>query len=299
MNVSSVAVIGSVTIDTIEHNGRSVCQLGGVTTYAGLTFRRHGIDTVIVSNVAERDQSILDILTKEGISISVGKTEMTTRFINHVDDCYRWQEMPHSAEPIKEEQIKKILDSFDHIHVGALHPDDISQGVLHVLSTTQKVISIDVQGFVRYRDRERIINRVSDMLASALSVSRFVKADETELETILQAYKMNCAELIQTFDIDEIVVTRGSRGGYVRDLIGHETHYPAQPASVIQSTVGAGDVFFAAYLVHHIYRNDDIKVSCGHAAHLVAKQIEGQYIKPETLRLNPIFSQHIAINTSR
>jgi sugar/nucleoside kinase (ribokinase family) len=247
MKVSSVAVIGSVTIDTVEHGGRSICQLGGVTTYAGLTFRRHGVDTYIVSNVAEGDRAVLDILTNEGISLCVGNTKTTTHFINHVDDYYRWQEMPHSAE-----QIERLMNSFDHIHVGALHPDDISQDALTFLSTTKMFISMDVQGFVRYREQDRIINGVSEMLPIALSMSRFVKADETELETILRAYKMNCTELMQAFDIEEIVVTRGSRGGCARDSTGHEAHYQAKPVGFIQGTVGAGDVFFAAYLIHRV-----------------------------------------------
>lgn len=291
MNVSSVAVIGSVTIDTVEHGGRSICQLGGVTTYAGLTFRRHGIDTLIISNVAERDRPILNILANEGINFCVGNTGTTTRFINYVDEYYRLQEMPRSAEPIRAEQIERLMTSFDHAHVGALHPDDISEGALTFLSTLKMFISMDVQGFVRYRDRDRIINRVSDMLPIALSISRFVKADETELETIVSAYKMNCAELIQAFDIEEIVVTRGSRGGFIRDSTGHETHYKAKPVGFIQSTVGAGDIFFAEYLVHRVYRHESVDVSCEYAANLVARHIEGRYIKPATLNLGRFFQK--------
>ncbi|MBN2516481.1 MAG: hypothetical protein JXC33_10675 [Deltaproteobacteria bacterium] len=289
MNVSSVAVIGSVTIDTVEHGGRSICQLGGVTTYAGLTFRRHGIDTFVVSNVAERDRSVLDILTNEGIILCVGNTETTTHFINHVDDDYRWQEMPHCAEPIETEQIEQYMISFDHIHVGALHPADISQDALNFLRATKMFISMDVQGYVRYRDRDRIINRASDMLPIALSVSRFVKADETELEMILSAYKMSCAELIQAFGIEEIVVTRGSRGGFVRNSTGHEAYYQAKPVAIIHNIIGAGDVFFAAYLIHRVYKGDNMDVSCEYASHLVARYMEGRYIKPETLNLKRFF----------
>jgi sugar/nucleoside kinase (ribokinase family) len=291
MNVSSVTIIGSVTIDTVEHGGRSICRLGGTTTYAGLTFRRHGIDTSIVTNVAEGDRPILDILANEGISLSVGNTETTTRFINHVDDGYRWQEMPHAAEPIEAEQVKRLRDSADHIHLGPLHPDDISRDTLNFLSETTMFISMDVQGFVRCRDGNRIINRVSDVLPVALSMSHCVKADETELETILDAYKMNCADLIREFNIGEIVVTRGSRGGYVRDSNGHEIYYQAQSVDIIESTVGAGDVFFAAYLVHRLYRDETMEVACERAVHLVARFIEGRYIQPAILDLDRFFQR--------
>ena len=34
--------------------------LGGVTAYSGLTYRRHGINTLIVSNLAQQDLAVLE-----------------------------------------------------------------------------------------------------------------------------------------------------------------------------------------------------------------------------------------------
>jgi len=44
-----IAVVGSTTIDQIVAEDKNYLKLGGVTTYAGLTYRRHGIPTYIVS----------------------------------------------------------------------------------------------------------------------------------------------------------------------------------------------------------------------------------------------------------
>ena len=285
MNVPKIAIIGSATIDTVVKGEESVRQLGGVVAYAGLTFRRHGIETFVVTNIAERDQSILDVLKGEGIQILVGNASNTTHFVNHIDGFHRWQEMPVHADPITSKQVKEVLDLVGHLHIGALHPGDIDGKALTLINEKKLIVSMDVQGFVRYKEDDRIISRVSDNLAQALSCARYVKADDTELETILNACNMNLPELMQTFGIDETVITKGERGGFVRSLTGEEASYSAKPVDSIRNTVGAGDVFFASYLIHRLYRGEDMVISCGKASQLAARQIEGRYIRPETLKL--------------
>ena len=50
-----IGVVGSTTIDKIVAEDQSYLKLGGVTTYAGITYRRHGIPARIVSNLADQD----------------------------------------------------------------------------------------------------------------------------------------------------------------------------------------------------------------------------------------------------
>ena len=58
-----IGVAGSITIDNIVAANQNILKLGGVPTYAGITYRRHGMVTFIVSNLAERDLRYLDGLT--------------------------------------------------------------------------------------------------------------------------------------------------------------------------------------------------------------------------------------------
>lgn len=78
----SVAIIGSTTIDKIAKYTRITPKLGGVTTYAGVTYARHGVSTRVVSNIAPQDESILRHLREEGIEVLTGSTKKTTHFIN-------------------------------------------------------------------------------------------------------------------------------------------------------------------------------------------------------------------------
>jgi len=290
---SSVAVIGSATIDTIIEGGIRFRQIGGVVTYAGITFRRHGTDTFVVTNVARDDAASFDLLRREGIRVIAGDSDETTHFVNYVDGFSRRQEMPRCARPIAPEQLCAVLGVVDHVHVGALHPRDISPAGLLLLRGATPVVSVDIQGFARFREEDgAIVPRVAEILPAVLSAAHFVKVDEAELKTILQACALSLSAFTDVFAIDEVVVTQGRRGGFVRTSSGVEYRYGAKPVDRVHSTVGAGDVFFADYLVHRLYDRMGIGASCEAAAALVARQIEGRYLTSEMLAVKHVDFSH-------
>lgn len=285
MTGTSVAVIGSATIDKVVQGRKSVFQLGGVVTYAGLTFRRHEIETLIVCNVADQNKSILQILREEGIHVLRGHTKNTTHFINHVDGNNRWQEIPLNADPINAEQVRSILPSVGHLHLGPLHPYDIEPKAITLIDETKLFISLDVQGYLRCTKNNLVRLHTSENLTDALLRSHAVKADETELTPILDFYNMSLSELMHTFKIDEMVITAGPHGGLIRRFTGEEIRYDAKPISYSVDSTGLGDVFFAAYLIYRFYKGKNISIASELAASLAARQIEGRYISKETLSL--------------
>ena len=48
-----ISIVGSTTIDKIIAKDHNFLKLGGVTTYAGITYRRHGIPVFIISNIID------------------------------------------------------------------------------------------------------------------------------------------------------------------------------------------------------------------------------------------------------
>lgn len=285
MTGTAVAVIGSASVDMVVPGSKSVCQLGGVVTYAGLTFRRHGIKTIIVSNVANKDKSILRVLREEGIHIFTGHTNNTTHFTNHVDGNNRWQEMSVNADPITAEQVGNVLGSVQNLHLGPLHPYDIEPKAVRLIHKAKRMISLDVQGYIRSIENHRVRLSVSENLADSLLCAHIVKADEAELATILGFYEMSPSELMHAYKIDEMVITAGSRGGLIRTLKGEEVRYDAKPIRLLVNAVGAGDVFFAAYLIYRLHRGKNISIASELAASLAAQQIEGRYISIKSLGL--------------
>ena len=68
-----IGIVGSTTIDKIIAEDHSFLNLGGVTTYAGITYRRHGIPALIISNIAEQDLENFSKLHAEDILVFSAK----------------------------------------------------------------------------------------------------------------------------------------------------------------------------------------------------------------------------------
>jgi sugar/nucleoside kinase (ribokinase family) len=284
-NMATVAVIGSVTIDGIIENRKTSERLGGVATYGGLTFQRLGVQTAVVTNLAEAHRGLLDVLVAEGIAVHAGRSRLTTHFVNSSQGDWREQLMPETADPITAGQLRPCMKDVRHFHAGPLHPGDIDPEAVALMAGSKQLVSLDVQGYLRKAESGRIVPTVSEGLEGALRAAHIIKADEEELALVLEHYRASLPGLLQRFRIDEAVITRGSRGASVWTRAGEGYHFGAEPVRRPVSTVGAGDVFFAAYLTAHIYRRLDIDMAALFAAGIAAKQVGGKHLVPGLLNL--------------
>lgn len=280
-----VLVVGSIAIDTIVENRKTAERLGGVVAYGGLTFQRLGVATAVVTNIAEADRGILDALAREGVAVHAGNSIRTTRFVNESRGDLREQRMPEAAGPVTADQIRPFLPAIRHVHAGPLHPDDIDPQAMALMGESKKLVSLDVQGYLRRAENGRIVPGVSAGLEGALRAAHIVKADEGELGLMLDHFRDSLPGFLQRFRIDEAVITRGSRGASVWTRSGEGYHFAAEAVRRPASTVGAGDVFFAAYLAAHVYRKLDIDLAAGFAAGVAARQVAGKHIAPALLDL--------------
>jgi len=280
-----IAVVGSTTIDEIVADGRSVFKLGGVTTYSGLTYRRHGIDTLIVSNVAKQDLAILVQLGAENIVVCRGESDCTTRFVNQPEGDSRSQKLQQQARPIKPAQIDEILDRVDSLHLGPLHPLDIDWEAADLLQHSNRMIFLDVQGLTRIEKNRQIYTAVSDDMERALSVAHIAKANEAEYRAVLDHYHLGPDELMRKFNLREMVVTQGAKGGFVQDSTAVKHFYQASKIESPSDPTGAGDVFFAAYIAGRYADKKNIADACRYAARIAARQVAGKYIAPDMLGL--------------
>ena len=88
------------------------------------------------------------------------------------------------------------------------------------------------------------------------------------------------------FKIEESVVTLGKNGGFVHTRNGETFQYAAAPVNSAFDPTGAGDVFFAAYIVSRFSDRMHIPEACRYAARIAARQVEGNYITINRLGLN-------------
>jgi sugar/nucleoside kinase (ribokinase family) len=140
---------------------------------------------------------------------------------------------------------------------------------------------------VRYTKNKIVYPAVASHLADALYGSQIVKANESEMETILRHYGTDLTGLMTRYNIDEFIVSAGGKGGRVKTIKGDEITYKATPICTIDDNTGAGDVFFAAYLLARIFQGKNVGNACEYAAGLAAQQVEGVWIKSAELRLKP------------
>lgn len=281
-----IGIVGSTTIDKIIAEDHSFLKLGGVTTYAGITYRRHGIPAFIISNIAEQDLEVIRKLHAEDILVFSAKSDVSTYFVNYTRGDIRYQELLQQAGPIRIEQIQTIIDRADGLHLGPLHPLDIEAGVLRSLHDSNLKIFLDVQGYTRQVKNKKVYRSVSVQMAAGLALAQIAKANEAEYHAILAFYQMTLAELMHCFKIEEFVVTLGDKGGFVQKQSGETFHYDAALIKKPVDPTGAGDVFLAAYIASRFADRKNIPDACIYAAEIAARQVAGKYIPIDQLSLD-------------
>ena len=281
-----IAVIGSTAIDKIVQRNSSCFKIGGVTTYSGITYRRHGINTCVVTNVANCDREIIRRLRQESIVVNNGQTQFTTFFKNMIDDeGKRSQKILQQAASINREQVNKNLKEVDFVHLGPLYPTDIDAPAIELIDRLKHFVILDVQGLVRAVRNNTVYTAVSEHLPAALRVSHVVKANRQEYESLIAFFRTDLLGLMRQFHIHEFVVTAGHKGGFVQTIRAGKISYPAARVTSNEDPTGAGDVFLAAYIIGRFSKKRSIADACKYAAKLAARQIEVKYIKPNDLCL--------------
>jgi sugar/nucleoside kinase (ribokinase family) len=254
--------------------------------YAGLTYRRWGAPVLAVSNLARQDSKIKPKLAAYGIELLSGKSMQTTHFVNRHQGSHCHQMMTQTARTIDVKQIQPIVDVVDGLHLGPLHPLDIDPQAYSMLRNSNQKIFLDVQGLTRRVVHRQVLRGVSSHLAAGLQTAHIIKANGGECQAILDFYQLNLSEFVQSFHIDEFVVTLGGGGGFVQTRKGDKIDYDAVSFGMNGDPTGAGDVFFAAYIYNRFVNQVQICEACRSAARIAARQVAGTYISYR--QLNPL-----------
>ncbi len=280
-----IAVVGSTTIDEIVSQRRRVTKIGGVTAYAGITYSRHGIKTQIVSNIAPKDQHIIRRLEQEKLVVLNGSTNRTTHFLNDIRHDSRRQELFSRARSIQPHQLSNVIKTVDALHLGPLHPDDIEPDALIALSKADLAICLDIQGYTRRVASPQVSAAVSKHLTCALDAAHIIKANGDELSLLVDHYQKKLTEIMKIFDIEESVITLGQDGGWIESKSSGKFDFSAHRVGTVVDPTGAGDVFFAAYLISRFLHNQNIADACRYAACIAGCQVAGNYITLDRLAL--------------
>jgi len=251
-----VVVIGSLTEDQVVHDGTRTRQIGGVVWYAGTTLARLGVKTRVVTRTASKDHELGKALEAAGVEVRLGSSAQTTTFVNEytakIQDG-RTQRVLAMADSIQASDLEEALTDADLVYLGPLHPTDLSDGALSLVRRKASIsLALDVQGYTRFVQNERVLPRLDARLPSLLDACDVIKASEEEacLITGLSDASSAAVNLARSHPCLEVVVTCGAKGVYVaqQEIIS----FVESKNIVVSDPTGAGDVFFASYLAHRI-----------------------------------------------
>lgn len=279
-----VIVAGSVSIDENVVDGRRFHKLGGVPVYAGLTYVREGLPTIVVANAAGPDIERFAGLAAAGLKSCWGSSASTTRFENRSVADTRTQRVTGLARPIAWDMLHTVAEEASWVHLGPLHPGDFDPGVFERLDRMGARVVLDLQGLTREIRDGQVLFAPSPLLPQALQAAAIVKGSAVETEVVARAFDASVDDLMKRFAIAEWVTTAGACGGCVHVHGRQPESYPAHSAEPLDPT-GAGDVFLAAYAAARLWRHTPVYAAADHAAAAAARQVSGLHIPFPLLQL--------------
>ena len=272
----SVCVIGHITKDIQLIDGRATESMaGGTVNYTGIALRRLGLDTAIITKAANEDaDETLRALREAGAKTYCHESAATTVFENTYSD---------GGLGVRSQAVRSIAAAFgpsdldpvraNVIHLGPLTGEEMPVEFLEAASERADRVSLDVQGFVRSVERERV--QLVDWAGKheGLVHVDVLKASLREAQILSgEQDPERAAWTLADLGPDEVIVTLGSNGSLIV-AEGRLWRIPAFPPRAVVDPTGCGDSYCAGYIFCRL-RSDDIAAAGRFAAALSTLNLE-------------------------
>lgn len=281
MTAAATVLAGSITIDTQQFlDGRRQTQLGGVPTYGGAALAKHGCPPTAVSSIPSMHlQRVHEILATLGVDVVAGNSREMTSYENVATlDGAGSKQISSVSDSVQGALIPdECLAPVGILHLGPLHADDLEDSVFERAATSDGTVSLDIQGYFR----SSIGGGIPPLtrLRRALHAAHIVKAERSELHSLIGLLGMGIPDLMETFSIRELIETAGADGGTVHVCGRRPLDYAAVRSASARDTTGAGDVFAAVYVHARVRRQFGLEGACKFAATAATLQVSGQLVR--------------------
>lgn len=279
---SDITILGHLALDLIEIDGISTKSLGGVPYYGGIAGSHMGLKITIITRLKEFDFSLLTIFKKNGINYYAYPSEETSGLKNIYSSNnieFRTYEPLGFAGAFKVEEIPEINTNF--FVIGPIVAGEIDLELYNYLykKYTNK-ICLDLQGFIRIRDRNRVFYRdlSEDEKEEILTKVLVLKLDQKEAEVISHQKDIHkAAEQLIKYGPNEILITHEKGISVFTSNVSF--FFPWKNKSS-EGRTGRGDTAFISYLGSRLTKNP--KESLKFAAALTSLKLEypGPFILP-------------------
>ncbi|MEM1655170.1 MAG: PfkB family carbohydrate kinase [Nitrososphaerota archaeon] len=274
-----IAVVGHLTIDEIEIEGRSYTSMGGVACYVSLAARALGAGVKIFTRIG-RDfpREYLRVLEEAGIDLSgviSGKDENSTRFkLTYTGDQRRLRLLSRAGS-LSLEEIACELQSFDAVYLGPVAWEMNMDSIIELFSRVSRPV-LDPQGLMRVADEMGLI----ELKKIDLEMLRpwILKLSREEAEVLTRsADPLEMLDRLMGVGAEITILTMGRLGSLVAR--GHEIlKVPCYETTIFDST-GAGDVFGGAFTTSYL-DSRDLWWAAAMASAMASIVVEGPSFKP-------------------
>jgi sugar/nucleoside kinase (ribokinase family) len=243
------AVLGNLTTDIIRTADRIVKTIGGSACYCGLTASKLGYKTYVLTRVGKNfNEEWLKDLRLAGLKLNIYYSRSSTIFENVYSRGRRTQLLLGNAGTIR--HVPEEILGCNIIHIGPV----FSEIPIEILRKfRKKIISLDVQGFIRKKEGKKVLHKFWSNRDRFLELVKIVHIGAEEARF---SVKKCCREILE-LGPEIVAVTDSVRGSYLL-FEGSSEYVPAFPSRTVDPT-GAGDVYIAALAIRYFETGDPIE----------------------------------------
>ncbi len=229
--------------------------IGGGVAYAMLAPAIGARGTGIVSCVGrDFEKRYIEDLKMADLDLSGLRTNglKSTRFINMYDDEGRRTQIIEAIAPsLRAQDYSSSHLQAEIVHFCPLTADEIDISCIEAAHTSDAIVSLDVQGYLRESKTGPVESREWHDRADVLGLVDVVKADDTEIRMACQTdSERDAVDRILSEGPRIVVVTRERHGSsiYTRN---NRIDIPAvRPTQTVDST-GCGDTYIIAFMLEY------------------------------------------------
>jgi sugar/nucleoside kinase (ribokinase family) len=246
-----ICCIGHITLDKVITPQSERHMPGGTAFYFSNAIRTLDVTYQLVTAVGKTELPYVDTLRGQNIAVTVLPSRHTVyfenKYIGNLD--HRTQRVLQIADAFDVEPVAAVPARI--YHLGPLLAHDMTTDLIRVLAKQGKV-SLDVQGFLRKVEDEKVIPIDWADKLEALPYISMLKANEHEMEVLTgQTDPRIGAKMLADWGVSEVIITLGSQGS----ILLHDDVFYTIPAYVPQAVVdatGCGDTYMAGYLSQRV-----------------------------------------------
>ncbi len=261
-----ITLIGNYTKDKIVTPSEIKYVDGGGFNYGAHAAIALGAKTAAITRLKKNDQHVIENLTKVGIDVFPTYTESST----HMELIYPTDNFDERTLVMSKSAGSFTSDQFENIEseiflVNASVRDEFRIKTLIDLKKKGSLIGIDLQGFIRTREKNHVlINSSWEEKKEALELTHYLKADGVEAEFLTgESDLVSAAKILKSYGPKEVIITHKD-GVLVYD--GNRVYQEPFILDKIIGRSGRGDTCGASYVYKRLSLDPEQSIKWAAAA---------------------------------